>query len=273
MTHHTPHTLTGDIRLHRAFHSEFLAKDRDVIVYLPPGYEADRRRRFPVLYLHDGQNLFDGATAYIPGREWGADETAQALIRAGEVEPLIIVGVYNAGAERINEYTPTRDARVKAGGRADLYGRMLVEELKPFIDREYRTLTRAHHTGLGGSSLGGLVTLHLGLKYPAVFGQLAVMSPAVWWDGGQIVREVNALARKPPLRIWLDIGLKEGPSAAANARRLRDALIGKGWRPGRDLRYFEARGGGHDEAAWGRRFGSVLRYLFPPRAGRVSSAL
>src|SRR5205809_4202101 len=90
-----PHSLTGDIRLHKKFHSKILNNDRDVIVYLPPGYDANKTERYSVLYLHDGQNVFDGATSFIPGQEWHVDETAQSLIAAGKIEPLIIVGVYN----------------------------------------------------------------------------------------------------------------------------------------------------------------------------------
>ena len=151
------HTLTGDIRHHEKFRSQFLPTAHDVIVYLPPGYDSDKRTRYPVLYMQDGQNLFDDATAF--SQEWRLDETAQALITDGVIEPLIIVGIYNAGAHRMDEYTPTRDRRRRAGGKASHYGRMLVEELKPFIDREYRTLPGAASTGVGGSSLGGLVSL------------------------------------------------------------------------------------------------------------------
>src|SRR5258705_10465824 len=150
------------------------------MVYLPPGYEASKRKSYSVFYLHDGQNLFDGATSFIPGQEWRVDETAQRLIDAGKIEPLIIVGINNAGKDRIDEYTPAADAKYKAGGKANLYGRMLVEELKPFIDAHYRTRQGAAHTGVGGSSLGGLVSLYLSLKYPRVFGRAAVVSPSVW---------------------------------------------------------------------------------------------
>jgi predicted alpha/beta superfamily hydrolase len=259
------HTLTGDIRLHKAFHSRHLPADRDIIVYLPPGYERERRKRYPVLYLHDGQNIFDGATSYIPGGEWRMDETAQALIAAGEIQPLIIVGIYNAGKERIDEYTPTRDAEVKQGGRADLYGRMLVEELKPFIDSHYRTRRGPKETGLGGSSLGALVSLYLGMKYPQVFGKLAVVSPSVWWDNKMIVRAAQAFDKRPHARIWLDIGTKESrnPMDAVNdTRALRDTLISKGWTENSDLKYFEAEGAQHNEKAWAERAGPMLKFLF-----------
>jgi predicted alpha/beta superfamily hydrolase len=154
------HTLTGDIQAHKNFHSNVLGNDRDVLVYLPPGYDASKGRRYSVLYMQDGQNLFDGATSFIPGQEWRVDETAQRLIGAGKIEPLIIVGIYNT-KDRINEYTAAQDAKYEMGGKADLYGRMLVEELKPFIDGRYRTKKDAQHTGLAGSSLGGLVSLYL----------------------------------------------------------------------------------------------------------------
>jgi predicted alpha/beta superfamily hydrolase len=259
------HTLVGNIRTHTKFHSRHLTADRDIIVYLPPGYESGGRRRYPVFYMHDGQNLFDGATSFIPGQEWRVDETAERLIRARQIEPLIIVGICNAGRERVDEYTPVADAKHKAGGRAEAYGRMIVEELKPFIDAQYRTRRGASDTGLGGSSLGGLVSLHLGLRHPRVFGKLAVVSPSVWWAERAILSEVAALKRKPALRVWVDTGTNESEEAAPDARRLRDALVAEGWREGVDLKYFEAVGAKHNEAAWAERVEPILRFLFPPK--------
>ena len=263
-----PHTLTGDIRPHKSFHSNILKNDREVIVYLPPGYDASKRKRYSVFYIHDGQNLFDGATSFIPGQEWRVDETAQRLIAAGKIEPLIIVGVYNT-KDRIDEYTPATDAKYKLGGKADLYGRMLVEELKPFIDSQYQTKRDAKHTGLAGSSLGGLASLYLALKYPNVFGRAGVVSPSVWFAGKHIVHYVEALPKKPNVRLWIDMGTKEGrtPEEAQqsvdDARVFRDALVKKGWRIGKDLSYFEAEGAEHNEAAWSARVESILTFLFP----------
>ena len=263
------HTLTGDIRMHKSFHSKILNNDRDILVYLPPGYESNKKKRYSVLYLNDGQNLFDGATSFIPGQEWRVDETVQSLIAAGQIEPLIVVGIYNTGKDRINEYTPTEDQKFKMGGKADLYGRMLVQELKPFIDTNYQTRKDARHTGLGGSSLGGLVSLYLGLKYSDVFGRLAVMSPSVWFANKQILREIEAVRKKPPLRIWVDTGTKEGTTAeeaqqtVVNARLLKETLVRKGWRLGKDLSYFEAEGAEHNERAWATRMEPVLKFLFP----------
>ena len=254
------HTLTGDVRTHEQFHSRYLEHDRTIIVYLPPGYDPRSADRYPVLYLHDGQNVFDRATSI--GEEWHVDEAAQALILAGEIEPLIVVGIYNTGVHRIDEYTPT--ASTVGGGHASDYGRMLVEELKPFIDSTYRTLPGAASTAIGGSSLGALLTMHLGLRYPTAFSRLAVMSPSVWWDDREILRQVEALPHKLPLRIWLDAGTAEGERVIADARALRDALVAKGWIAGADLGYLEAAGGEHNEQSWAARIDTVLKFLFPP---------
>jgi len=140
---------------------------------------------------------------------------------------------------------------------------MLVEGLKPFVDRLYRTRPAAEHTGIAGSSLGGLVSLHLALRYPHVFSRVGVLSPAVWWDGLAIVREVQALEARLPLRIWVDAGTAEAPRVIDDARTLRDALLAKGWVLDEDLAYVEAEGAGHDERAWGARIPDVLRFLFP----------
>jgi predicted alpha/beta superfamily hydrolase len=249
-----------DLRKHE-FRSALMSDTRELVVYCPPEYD-DGQQRYSVLYLQDGQNLFDATTAFIPGMDWKVDETAETLILEKAIQPLIIVGIYNAGEQRIGEYTPTRDPKL-GGGRAELYGRVLVEEIKPFIDREYRTLPDAGNTGLGGSSLGGLVTLFLGLRHPDVFRRLAVMSPSVWWSKRAITAMVKRLPRKLPLKIWLDIGTEEGETHVANAKLLRDALVAKGWREGEDLRYTEIAGATHSEAAWAERVSPVLRFLFP----------
>ena len=258
------HTLTGTFRVHKAFSSRYVSESRNIIVYLPPGYN-ENLARYPVFYMHDGQNLFDASTAFL-GNEWGVDEVAEALIAEGAIEPVIIVGIYNTEMKRLAEYTPVRNQR-GAGGQARQYGRLIVEELKPFIDNEYRTLPDRSNTALGGSSLGGLASLYLGLRHSSTFGKLAVMSPSVWWANRAILREVNRLGKKPETKIWLDIGTCEGDNPQAcvrNVRDLRDALLSKGWRLGRDLRFVEDEGAGHDEKAWGFRMRDVLTFLFPP---------
>lgn len=247
--------LPPSVRIHSDFKSQFLPKSRQIFVYVPPGYQANEARRYPVLYLLDGANVFV---------VWEIDETARVLVEGSHIEPLIIVGVAHGGTveDRTDEYTPTRVSG--KGGKGDEMGRMLVEELKPFIDREYRTLTDAAHTGLGGVSLGGLIALHIGLRHPKTFGKLAVMSPSVWWDRGVILSSVKSLTAKPAQRIWLDVGTEEGRGMADNAKRLRDALTEKGWALDSDLYYFEDKRARHQDIAWALRVPKVLRFLFPP---------
>ena len=262
----TSRPLSEDCRLHTSFRSRFLGNDRSVTVCLPPGYDPEAARRYPVLYMHDG------GTVYVL---WRMDEVAKRLIASGEIEPLIIVFVDNGGSPeaRFEEFTATRPPGQRYGGKADLYGRMLLEELKPAIDAEYRTRTGPVDTGLGGSSLGGLVSLYLGLKYPQTFGKLAVLSPALWaaapalWGvGGRVLREISRLATRPPLRIWLDVGTGEPLRFLVGARHIRAALLAKGWRLGSDLAYYEQPGGRHSEAAWAQRVPPLLRFLFSATA-------
>ncbi len=263
------HTLTGNIKRHRGFRSKILGNRRDVLVYLPRGYSRFSRKRYSVLYLQDGQNVFDAATSFA-GVEWGVDETAQRLIRQNLIEPLIMVAIANTGEGRIHEYAPTRgvietSTKRKKGskGLARNYGRFLIEELKPYIDKKYRTKSETEFTGLGGSSLGALLTLSLGLWFPNVFARLIVMSPSVWWDDCVIYRMVEDVDVKPPLKIWLDTGTNE--DGWERARGLRDRLIAKGWRLHDDLEYTEIKGGDHSEVAWAVRAEPALRFLFPPR--------
>ena len=254
---------TVPLRKHEAFHSQFLPDDRDIIVYLPPGYDVGSGTRYPVLYLHDGQNLFEPDTAFQKGQHWRVGETATALIESGVLDPLIIVGIANTGPRRIHEYTPTYDRR-RGGGEADAYGRLLIEEVKPFIDATYDTRPDALHTGLGGSSLGGLVSLYLGLKHPDVFSRIAAMSPSVWWDRRAILRDVRNSRPKPRLRLWVDMGTREGRYHIDNARLLKSGLLTAGWVEGEDLHYEEVPGGTHGERAWAERFGRVLEFLYGP---------
>jgi len=256
------HSPDFQLRRHEEFHSEYLERDRHVLVWLPPGYDGSTAVRYPVLYMHDGQNLFEPDTAFLKGEHWRVGETAAELIAAGQLEPLIIVGIHNTGEERIHEYTPTKDASL-GGGLASDYGRLIADELKPLIDRTYRTLPDAAHTGLGGSSLGGLATLHLGFTRPSVFSRLAVLSPSVWWDRRAILTTVRQTRPKPALRLWVDIGTAEGRRGLDDARLLKAALVGAGYVEGTDLHYAEYEGATHSEGAWAARVGPMLKWLFP----------
>lgn len=252
----------GQLHRHDNFRSKFLRNQRSLVVYVPPGYYEQPGRRFPVLYLHDGQNLFDGSTSYVRGQDWHVGQTADQEIHASRVEPLIIVGIYNTGKARIREYTPTKVPKL-GGGRADRYGKFLMEEVMPFVHREYRAESGAWRTGIGGSSLGGLVSLYLGLSRSDVFGKIAALSPSVWWNQRVIHQFAERMAVHSRPRIWLDIGTREGPRIVEDVERYRDILLSRGWHCDSDLHYERVEGAEHNESAWARRVAPFLRFLYP----------
>ena len=255
--------MTIDLRVHHDFRSAYCAS-REIFVSVPPGYETDANRRYPVLYLHDGQNLFGGATSPMSGQGWQIDTTARRLIAERRMEPLILVGVPNNGDQRATEYVPVADPSGTRGGGAARYGRMLVEEIKPLVEQEYRTLPGPDHTGVGGSSFGALSSLYLGLEYPHVFGRLALLSLAWAWSGPYFTRRFDELRGKLPLRIWLDVGIdSDDERCAEGTRRVRDLLQSKGWVIGADLHYQEFPGAPHHEGAWAQRVPLFLPFLFP----------
>ena len=340
-----PGVVTGRVETHAGIGGDGVVP-RDVRVWLPPGYDASGRR-YPVLYLHDGERAFGTQS----GGEWGMDEAATALVEAGAIEPLVIVGVASSD-RRTDDYTPTRRTwrrplprtgpptaggergaitgtfaagpadslvvalregavvfdppetdvwlvaepdgeggyripgtdvtlapvlddggavpafvatRPDAGGLADAYGAYLVDVVKPLVDARYRTLPDAAHTGVGGVSLGGLVTVHLGLTRPDVFGRLLVASPSVWWDEGVILRRVAEAEPRPEQRVWVDIGGDEGGTMVPQARELAELLVATGWADDR-VRFVLDEGAGHEWGAWRARAPDMLRFLFPAEA-------
>ncbi|HRK31688.1 MAG TPA: alpha/beta hydrolase-fold protein [Tepidisphaeraceae bacterium] len=262
------HTLTGNIRSLDDFESRILDNRRPVWVYLPPDYDLVPDRRYPVLYMHDGQNVFDDATSF--AGEWRADEIAEALINEGKIKPIIIVAVANAGVARIAEYTPVIDLLRGEGGNGDKYARFLMTELKPFIDKTYRTSPEREFTGVCGSSLGGLISLHIARTYPDVVGLCGAMSPSLWWANMTAVETVRRdAAWTAGCRIWLDMGTAEGndPDSANEviraARDYAEALHTAGRVREKDFKYVEAAGAAHNEAAWSERFRELLIFFFP----------
>jgi enterochelin esterase-like enzyme len=158
-------------RIHEGFASALLEHSRRLTVHLPPDYESEPARCYPVMYLHDGQNLFEDSRAAF-GVSWRAGETADRLAREGRIRPVILVGIDNTPA-RQEEYAEYRDPLRQAGGQGELYGRFVMEEVKPFIDRHYRTLPGRAHTAVAGSSLGGLVSLTMAMRFHERFGLCA----------------------------------------------------------------------------------------------------
>ncbi|WP_102126869.1 alpha/beta hydrolase [Deinococcus planocerae] len=237
---------------------------RTLLVWLPPSYDTDPDRRYPVVYFHDGQNVFDAATGY--SGEWEADETLTELV-AREVEA-IAVGIPNGGERRYHEYSTSRHPDFppeEGGGGADDYIAFLADTVKPLVDGSLRTLPDAAHTSLIGSSLGGLISLHGLLTRPDVFGGAGVMSPAFWACPGDAERLVR-VSPPPAGRIWLDIGGQEGPDNPErqraywdDAHAMRDLLLDKGM--GERLRFVAEPEGTHHESAWARRLPGALTVL------------
>lgn len=264
-----PHftTLTGAYsRKWPSFTSTVLPSTRGIMVYLPPSYAENTLAKFPVVYMHDGQNLFDANTAF-GGNEWKVDETMNAGAEDGTIREAIVIGVENT-SDRINELTPTRDAGTAAGGKADLYLRMIVEEIKPMVDMALRTLTTRDQTAIVGSSLGGLVSAYAGVQRADVFGIVGAMSPSTWWDNTMILGQVATMPMKTsrPLRVYVDSG-DSGSSSddVVNTRALAQKYRDVGYVDGQTLDYLVQAGGQHNEIYWSQRLPGALAFLLGAR--------
>lgn len=252
---HRGNTVVGTVKVFRDLHSPQLDNRRDILVYLPPSYTAGDRR-YPVIYMHDGQNLFDEATSF--GAEWGVDQTLEAGAEHGL--EAIVVGIPNLGEARLDEYGPWADGRHGAGGHADAYLDFVAETVKPRVDRDFRTLPDRGNTGIAGSSMGGLVSLYAFFRRPETFGFAGVMSPALWFGDRRVFGFVED-APFVPGKLYLDVGTKEGAEAVEDVRRLRDLLVRKGYEKGKNFLYVVEMGGAHDERAWARRLRRELHFL------------
>ncbi len=257
-------TLTGDIRLHKKFRSEILNNERTLIVYLPPGYDQSAER-YPVLYMQDGQNLFDESTSY-QGIEWKMDETAQELIASRKISPLIIVGIYNT-EQRTAEFTPPSLAG-KGPAHGDQYAKMVVTEVKPFIDSHYRTLTDREHTGIGGASQGALIAMYTAKENPTIFGKMLLMSPWLHLNGKPVLADwLGDGTWLRDERIYIEMGTEPGDNypttnPIADSQPLAAALQKSGLTSGRDFKYREILGGRHNEAAWASTISQPLQFLY-----------
>jgi len=260
-------SATGDLRLHE-FHSRIFHNSRFLRVWLPPSYDDQQNvaRHYPVLYLNDGQNLFEPATSF-NGVEWQVDETADHLIREGIVPPMIIVGVDNAGKDRIREYMPHRSFQpMMLRVQGSRYPSFLIKEVMPFVARYYRVASGSENTGLGGSSLGALISLYTVAVRPGVFGRLLLESPSLWASNRQIIRQSRGVRRWPE-RVFLATGTAEAgrqdrdQSMVDDVRELASIMSRSGL-DDRRLRFVVEEGATHHESAWARRFAEGLSFLF-----------
>jgi len=263
------HTVVGTLKVAPEFYSTQLDNHRDLLVWLPPSYDASAEQRYPVIYMHDGQNLFDAETSFVG--EWQVDETMTTL--AADGLQAIIVGLPN-NDQRVLEYNPFPDTWV-GKGKGDAYLQFIVQTVKPLIDAVFRTLPGRDSTGIAGSSMGGLISLYAYFKHADVFGLCGAFSPAYWFGGSAIMDFVRDVPYAPG-KLYMDIGTDEGVVAqrfpwrkgitqqemsrryVESVRRIRDLLREKGYA---DMLYVEENGAPHNEDAWARRLPAAMRYL------------
>lgn len=262
------HTIAGRLLALDQVYSPQLDNHRDILVYLPPSYDQTDRR-CPVIYMHDGQNLFDHATSFVG--EWQVDETLERL--AAEGIEAIPVGVPNISAERVHELSPF-PKQGESRGLGEAYLRFIVETVKPLVEAQFRASPQREHTGILGSSMGGLISLYGFYRFPEVFGFAGVVSPAFWFGDHALYRFIEE--QTPPHgRIYMDVGTNEAgnmvqnPADAPHAsrrylesvRKMRDLLVECGWQLDHNLQYVEDEGAVHREDAWARRLPDALRFL------------
>jgi len=263
-------TVSGDLRLHR-LKSRIFGNLRTVRVLVPPGYDApqNRDRRYPVLYMLDGQNLFDACLSDVSHREWGVDETVDRLVGEQAIPPLIVVGIDHAGKDRAREYLPYKDYFGNAG-MAEPAGKrfpdFLTDEVMPLVDARYRTLGGHDNTGIGGSSYGGVAALYALLAKPTVFGYGLIESPTVWIGMGQLVRDTGPLIAQP-VRVFIGFGGREGGDPKLVERmigliRLVEANFRAAGYDDTNFRFVVDPDAAHNEDAWAKRLPDALTFLF-----------
>ncbi len=253
-----------------AFAMPQLGRRRRVLVYLPADYAQKPKQRYPVLYMHDGQNVFDEATSF--SGEWGVDETLDRLRAAGQ-DPAgsIVVAVDNDSQHRADEYIPWRNAEIKAGGQGGAYVDFLALTLKPYVDAHYRTRPDAAHTGVAGSSLGGLISVYAALKYPRVFGEVGAFSPAFWVCNDSLRAFAKTHPAAPTARFYFVCGPQESETMLPLMTAWRDELRAEGV-PAANLSFHAPADGQHREWFWQREFPAAYQYLFRPALKTNASA-
>lgn len=244
--------IIGKVEYHKNFYSKALNNKRDIIVWLPPNYKKEKQKRFPVLYMHDGQNIMDPKTAYL-GVDWQIDETASRLIKTGKMQEFLIIGIYNT-PERLEEYSDSPKGKN--------YMRFIVEQLKPFIDKYYRTLPDKEFTATMGSSMGGLISFLLAWNYPDVFGKAACLSSSFYYDNDKAIEMVkNYNGEKKKIKIYID----HGEDGLPRGQKMFCELSQKSYLIGTDIDYFYAPGADHTESEWAKRLERPLLFFFGTR--------
>ncbi len=241
------------------FNMPQLNRSRKIWMYLPNDYQTAINKRYPVIYVHDGQNIFDQATSF--SGEWQVDETMSSLQNQGNYGA-IVVAIDNGGSNRINEYSPWVNTQY-GGGQGDEYMAFIVQTLKPYIDQNFRTLTTAPNTGLIGSSMGGLISLYGVAEYPQVFGKGGIFSPSIWFARTEVQNLINSKNfQNTPLRLYFVGGTNESSTLVSDMQNARSTFISKGVATN-NTSLITHTDGAHAEWYWRREFGAAYQFLFP----------
>jgi predicted alpha/beta superfamily hydrolase len=242
-------TIVGKVRYHRKVYSHNLENFRDFFVWLPPSYNKYREKSYPVLYMQDGQNLIDPKTSF-SGKDWRVDETVTRLIKNHKLKEIIIVGVYNTD-DRLEEYSDTEKGRK--------YLKFLKDEVKPFVDTNYRTLSDRKNTAVIGSSMGGLISFIVAWKHPDVFSMVGCLSSSFYYNDEKVFKMIDEYkGPKLNLKFYID----HGEDGLVRGQRMFCKLTQLGYVIGSDLDYYYAPGAEHHENDWAERIERPLLFFF-----------
>ena len=241
--------IIGNVEFHREIYSKILDKKRDFFVWLPPGYNLNPSKSYPVLYMHDGQNLIDPKISYA-GKDWQVDETVTRLIKEYKIKEVIVVGIYNTG-DRLEEYSDTE--------KGEKYLKFLIEELKAFVDSKYKTLPDPNNTAIMGSSMGGLASFLAAWKHPDVFSMAGCMSSSFYFNDDKVFKMLDEYSGpKKHIKFYID----HGEDGLVRGQKMFCKLTQMGYIIGTDLDYYFAPGAEHNESEWAKRLERPLIFFF-----------
>lgn len=243
--------IVGKVEYHKDIFSPILNNKRDIVVWLPIGYnpQKNQNKKYPVLYMHDGQNIMDPKTAYV-GKDWRVDETVMKLIKQKKIKEIIVVGIYNS-PDRLDEYSWTE--------KGQNYLKFIVRELKPFIDSKYKTLSDKDNTAIMGSSMGGLISFYAAWHYPDVFSMAACLSSSFYFNNDRSIKQVEEYTgHKKHIKFYID----HGEDGSTRGQRMFVELSKKGYVIGQDIDYFYSPGAEHNEREWAARLERPLLFFF-----------
>ena len=243
--------IVGKVEYHKEVFSPILNNKRDIVVWLPIGYNPQKNpdKKYPILYMHDGQNIMDPKTAYV-GKDWRVDETVMKLIKQKKIKEIIVVGIYNS-PDRLDEYSWTE--------KGQNYLKFIVTELKPFIDSSYKTLSDKDNTAIMGSSMGGLISFYAAWHYPDVFSMAGCLSSSFYYNNDRSIKQVEEYTgHKKHVKFYID----HGEDGSTRGQRMFVELSKKGYVIGQDIDYFYAPGAGHSEKEWAARLERPLLFFF-----------